>query len=261
MKDYIGVVDSGVGGLDILNYLKADLKHENFIFIADNMHVPYGAKSKEQLEQYGIEIAQYLERNGVKMIIIACNTLSLNAIDKMRESVSIPIYGIARPTVKGFLNHDLKSVLLLATQATINSNRYVEFIKEIDDSIIVYSQAAPKLVDYIESNNLANINDALIEYIDSYASKVEAIILGCTHYPIIKDRIKKLYPNLTLFDSRKQMVQLTNEKLDYHNIRSSNEKQEIIIQATGSIKALREASQLFFDFNGYQTIEGGVNNE
>lgn len=259
MNNYIGVIDSGVGGLDILNSLKADLKNESFYFIADNKHVPFGEKSKVQLEQYGIDLAKYLEKKDAKMIIIACNTLSLNAIDTMRKHVSIPIYGIVRPTVKGFLNHGLKKVLVLATKATINSHRYVDFLNELDPSVEVYQQIAPKLVEYIESNRYDLIDDALKEYLDPYADKVDAIILGCTHYPIIIDNIKRLYPHLLLIDSRKQMVQLVNEKLDYHNCRAAlDAKQEIIVQATGSIADLKKASESFFSYDNVKIREGSV---
>ncbi|MDF9867241.1 glutamate racemase [Bacilli bacterium PM5-3] len=259
MKQFIGVIDSGVGGLDILKYLSANIKDENFYFIADNKNVPYGMKSKEQLEEYGTNLAQYLEKKGAKMIIIACNTLSLNAIDKMREEVNIPIYGIARPTIKGFLNYDLKSVLVLATSATIKSNRYADFLNELDPSVKVFQQQAPKLVEYIEGNRLDLIDDAIKEYVDPYIDQIDAIILGCTHYPIVLDNFKKNYPELLLVDSRKQMVQLVNEKLDFHNIRDiENNSREIIVQATKSIDDLKKASEHFFDFDKVTFCEGGI---
>lgn len=262
MNSCIAVVDSGVGGLDILNVLKDNLINECFIFVGDNANVPFGTKTKEELEVIGIRLAKYLEKQDVKMIVLACNTLSLNAIDAMREAIDIPIYGIARPTVKGFLNHEKKSVLVLATSATISSHRYVDFLNELDSSVKVYEQAAPKLVEYIEANQLECINQALKEYIDPYIKKIDAVILGCTHYPIINSYISELYPDLLIIDSRKPMVKLINDKLDFHNIRASKEnKQEIIIQATGSKEALKKASEHFFDYSKVELIERGINHE
>lgn len=257
MNKYIGVLDSGVGGLDILNSLKANLKDEDFYFIGDNKHVPYGSKTKEQIVEYGITLAKDVEAKGAKMIVIACNTLSLNAIDEMRKVVDIPIYGIARPTVKGFLNYDLKSVLILATKATVNSHRYVDFLVELDPSVKVYQQVAPKLVDLIEANKLDEIDDAIKEYVDPYLDKIDAVILGCTHYPIVVDNFNRLYPNLVMIDSRKQMVQLVNEKLDFHKIRSSKKNnQKVIVEATGSIDNLVKASKHFFDYTNVELRNG-----
>jgi glutamate racemase len=255
---YIGVIDSGVGGLDILNCLRDSLKQESFYFIADNKHLPYGSKTKQQLEEYGIKLVEYLEKQDVKMIVVACNTLSLNAIDKMREHTKIPIYGIARPTVKKYLNSGLSSVLILGTMATIKSNRYYDFLKELDPKIVVYQQAAPKLVDYIESNRSALIDGALSEYIDEYQDKVDGIILGCTHYPIIKEQIKKKYPHLYISDSRVSMVELVSSKLAYHNIISHSNNREIILHASGSIEQMKQASNHFFDYSNVILKEGGI---
>lgn len=258
-RDRIAVVDSGVGGLDILKSLIKSFPNESFIFIGDNKNVPYGKKSKAEIESYGIAIAKYLEKQEVKLIIIACNTLSLNAIDKMRMSVSTPIYGIARPTVKRLLNHDKKSVLVLATLATVKTNRYKSFLNELDPSVQVYQEAAISLVDKIEANQLDDIDEDIKGYIDPYFNKIDSIILGCTHYPIIKDRFERLYPDLLFVDSRNLMVQLTKEKLEQHNIKASkNNEQKICIQATGSIEKLKQASAHFFDYEGVELIERSV---
>lgn len=250
MKQYIAVIDSGVGGLDILNYFIENFPNESFLYIADNQNVPFGAKSKEQLEEIGKNIIKYIEKNNVKLIVIACNTLSVNAIDYMRKITNIPIYGIVRPTAKNLLNHSgIDSVLILATQATINTNRYYEYIVDFNDQIKIYQQPAPKLVDIIEANKIDEIDDVLIEYIKPYYDKIDAIILGCTHFPIVREHISKLFPNLVIFDSRMQMVQLLNTKLDYHNLRASkNDKQDIIIVASKSIEKLKDASSHFFDY-------------
>lgn len=250
MKEYIAVIDSGVGGLDILNNLIDNFKNESFLYIGDNLNIPYGIKTKHELEQIGARIIKYLENNNVKMIIIACNTLSVNAIDYLRSLTKIPIYGVVRPTAKNLLNQsDINSVLILATQATINTNKYYEFIQDFNKEIIIYQQPAPKLVNLIEANQLDLADEVLKEYIEPYHQKVDAIILGCTHFPILKDQIMKLYPDLLIFDSRKQMVQLLNEKLDFHQLRAKAiEQQEIIIIATKSIEELKKASQHFFDY-------------
>lgn len=250
MNKYIAVIDSGIGGLDILNQLLVNFKNESFLYVGDNLNVPYGIKTKEELEKIGHRIISYLEKNNVKMILIGCNTLSVNTIDYLRQITTIPIYGIVRPTAKNLLNHqEIKRVLILATQATINTNKYYDFIKDIDENIKVYQQPAPKLVELIESNQLDAVDDVLKEYIEPFYGKIDGIILGCTHFPIVKENIVKLYPDLSIFDSRNQMVQLLNEKLDFHEVRANHEaQQEVIIVATKSIDDLKKGSQHFFDY-------------
>lgn len=257
MNKYIAVIDSGVGGLDILNFFIENFPNESFLYVGDNQNVPYGIKSKQELRVIGEKIIRYIEKSNVKLIIIACNTLSVNAIDYMRSITNIPIYGIVRPTAKNLLNHSgINSVLILATQATINTNRYYEYIVDFNSQITIFQQPAPKLVELIEANDLVNIDKVLNEYIDPYYEKVDAIILGCTHFPIIKKYINKLYPELIIFDSRMQMVQLLNTKLDLHNLRADeNENQEVIIVASKSIEQLKKASSHFFDYSNIETRE------
>lgn len=259
MKGYIGVIDSGVGGLNILDTLRKHLPNEDFIFVGDNANVPYGSKTSDELKVIGVNIAKYLEKQGVKMIVIACNTLSLNAIDSMREAVKIPIYGIARPTCKRFSNTNSKSVLVLATQATINTNGYLKFIKDIDSSIVVYQKAAVKLVTEIEANNLDHIDDIIKEYVNPYLNDIEAIILGCTHYPIIMNNFKRLYPNLNIIDSNDALLQLVSDKLKEHNLLNNNSHQQIVVvQATKSIDQMKKAALHFFNFDNVKLLERSI---
>lgn len=259
MEGYIGVIDSGVGGLNILNTLIKNLPNEDFIFVGDNANVPYGSKTNDELKVIGVNLAKYLEDKGVKMIVIACNTLSLNAIDAMRSAVSIPIYGITRPTCKKFANTNAKSVLVLATQATVNTNGYLRFIQEIDKEIIVFQEAAVELVDAIESNDLTNVDNIIEKHVSSYLNDIEAIILGCTHYPIVLDNFKRLYPNLLIIDSNDAILQLVTDKLVEHNLVNKDiHSQNIIVQATKSINQMKKAALHFFDFDNVKLLERGI---
>ena len=259
MENEIFVLDSGVGGLDILKALQVALPHENFHYIADNKNVPYGSKAKEELEKIGLDLVLRAEQANAKMIVIACNTLSLNAIDNMKEHTGIPIYGIVRPTIKGFLNHNIDSVLVLATPATIKSRRYLDFLSELAPHVKVYQQEAPELATCIERNDTNNLDNLIELYIEPYKDKVNAVILGCTHYPIVDKNFRKLYPDLLFVNSRKQMVQLISDKLQLHKIKNMQcNEGSTLIEATGCLEDLINASQHFFDYNDKKIrIKGG----
>lgn len=249
MNKPIIVLDSGIGGLDILKTLREGLPAEDFHYLADNKNVPYGDKSKQELESIGLDLVKEAELNDAKMIVIACNTLSLNAIDIMREHTSIPIYGIVRPTIKGFLNHNVDSVLVLATPATIKSQRYLDFLKELAPNIKVYQQEAKELALCIENNDIDSLDGLIKSYLDPYQDKINAVILGCTHYPIVQERFEQLYPALLFNNARLQMLQLVSDKLTLHQIKNQEDnKGSITIEATGSLNDLIKASHYFFDY-------------
>lgn len=248
-KDKIVVVDSGVGGLDILNYLKDYLPNEDFYYIADNKNVPYGTKSVEEIQQFGADLGLMAQDLGAKMIVIACNTLTINSA-KMHEVVDIPICGIVQPTAHGAAKLGYDSVLVLATQASVNSGKYVEYLKEINPDMEVYQQAGPKLVEYIEGNRIDEIDEVIKEYMEPYKDKVEAVVLGCTHFPIVMDRFKALYPNIEPISSREFIKDYVIEQLDAQGLKNDSGKAgEIYLTATGSIDNLKKASEHFFDYS------------
>lgn len=191
----IGVFDSGIGGLTVVRALMERLPNENITYFGDTARVPYGSKSAEVVREYAFEDTRFLLQHGVKLIVVACNTVSAVAIDDLRSHFSIPIVGMIQPGAQA-ASRVTKSgrVGVIGTLATIASESYTKELKAIDRRLDVLSRACPLFVplaeegwnDHPVSQMIAN------EYLsDLRQHHVDTLILGCTHYPILKDVIQK----------------------------------------------------------------------
>ncbi len=183
----IGLFDSGVGGLTVLKTLLNKYPNNEYIYYGDTLNIPYGDKSKEELLNLARENINFLLSKNVDMIIVACGTVSSNCLDILKKENTIPIYSILEPTVKYLNNSKYKNILVIATHATINSHIFKNNVKKN-----IYELETPKLVPVIEHCEYQDLDDILHDYLDKYNGKIDALVLGCTHYPIIKDRIKKV---------------------------------------------------------------------
>lgn len=251
MNKPIGLFDSGVGGLTVLNSLMNELPHEDIIYIGDNAHCPYGDKTKEQLLSYTQEICDYFVSQDVKMIVLACNTTSANVLGQLQERYpQIPIVGVIHSTVHDFLAHQQKSVLVIATHATIESHKYKETIEHYDHNIRVYELETPQLVPLIESGEYKNgIHSVLNEYLDIYKDKVDSLILGCTHYPIILNQIISVFPHKDYISSSSSVCQVVSSYLNVHHILHDTQSHSVVrILTTGDIDEFINSSEGFFDY-------------
>ena len=191
----IGLFDSGVGGLTVLKTLINKYQNNEYIYYGDTLNNPYGNKTKEELLTLSKQNMEFLINKKVDLIIIACGTVSSNCLNELKELYNIPIISIINPTIDYLNNNNYKNIGIIATNATINSHI---FKNNLNNN--VYEIATPKLVPLIESNNLGNIDKILHEYLDNYINKIDILVLGCTHYPIIKDNIKKILGNTRILD-------------------------------------------------------------
>ena len=251
MERPIGIFDSGVGGLTVLTHLQTELPHENMIYIGDNIHCPYGEKSKEQLLSYTRQICDFFISQYVNMIVLACNTTSANVLSELQVLYpQIPIVGVIHSTVHDFLNRDTKNVLVIATQATIQSHKYQELIHHYHPDINVYELATPKLVPLIESGEYKNgIENTLNHYLQPYLDKVDSLILGCTHYPIVLGQIQKVFPDKEYISSSESICQEVSSYLKVHQMYCQQTKLgEIKIYTTGNPKEFRYSSEGFFHY-------------
>ena len=252
MENAIGIFDSGVGGLTVLSQLKTMLPHEKMIYIGDNKHSPYGDKTKEQLLEYTIKICDYFLSQKVKMIVLACNTTSANVLSELQERYpQVPIVGVIHSTVHDFLARDKKSVLIIATKATIHSHQYKKFIQEYNNHIQVYELETPRIVPLIESGVYRQgIQEVLKDYLIPYQTKVDSLILGCTHYPIVADQIKDVFGNeKTYVSSSDAICQEVVSYLKVHQLQTTHQqKGHIDIYTTGNVEEFYSSSQDFFDY-------------
>jgi len=218
----IGIFDSGVGGLSILLEVQKLLPSENFIFVADQTNVPYGGKTQKQLQSYTDKILAFLVQRDVKAVIIACNTATVYAIDFLREKYKIPIIGTV-PVVKTIANiTKTKKTAVFSTPATAKSPYLQNLIKEFAPGVTVYRVGGTGLEELVETGNLENkkIDKILHESLEPLLKKnVDAIALGCTHYPFLRDKIEKIVgKNVQVVDSggavaRRTKAILTNNKI------------------------------------------------
>ena len=198
MKNPIGIFDSGIGGISILEKLKQLLPNENFIYLADNRNCPYGSKSKKEIISLSKKNCEKLIELNCKIIIIACNTSTTNSIKKLREIIAIPIIGI-EPGLKPAIHYTkTKNIGILATKKTLGSELFFETLNQnrIDD-IHIHEQIDYELVNLIEegSHSKQNLYKILEKYlVPMINKKIDCLLLGCTHYNHIKDIIEEIIP-------------------------------------------------------------------
>ena len=184
----VGVFDSGIGGLTVLKNLYKHYPNNEYIYYGDTLNLPYGSKTKEELEKLASKDVEFLLDKKVDIIVIACGTVSSNCLEYLKNNYNIPIYDIITPTINYLNNSNYSNIGVIATERTIDSNIFKENIKKE-----VYQIKTPKLVPIIESNDLSEINNILNIYLKEYKNKIDILVLGCTHYPIIKDNIKNYF--------------------------------------------------------------------
>lgn len=205
-KQPIGVFDSGIGGLTILRALRKTLPRENFIYFGDTANVPYGGKSKAAVTRLALAVARFLENNHVKLIVVACNTASAQALPTLSKQLRVPVIGVISPGAQAAVAATRKrKIAVLGTQGTIESQAYVRAIRKFDKTARVIQQACPLFVPLAEEGFARKPAAELIarEYLTSVKkSGADTVILGCTHYPILKDLIAHILgPRVALVDS------------------------------------------------------------
>ena len=215
----IGVFDSGLGGLTVLKKLQQKFPKESFIYIGDTAHLPYGNKSKAAIVDYAISISHYLITQNVKLIIVACNTVSSIALKLLKARFDIPIIDVITPIAHNLIsNKKIKRIGVIGTHNTIKSNAYYKILKEINPNLNIFQKACPLFVPIIEEGlqNDLIAHLAIKKYlIDLLNHNIELLILGCTHYPLIKTNIQKNIPsNIQILDS----AQATSTYIDQYLI-------------------------------------------
>jgi glutamate racemase len=201
----IGVFDSGVGGISVLQHIHALLPHEQLLYVADSRYAPYGNKTPQEIQSRCFEIADFLIANGVKAIVVACNTATAAAIDMMREKYSLPIIGM-EPAVKPAAEASKNGVIgVLATVGTLKSAQFAGLLESYGRNVKVVTQGCIGLVECIERGELSTDNtfDLLKQYCQPLLDEgADTIVLGCTHYPFVKPLIQQIVgKNVTLIDT------------------------------------------------------------
>ena len=190
----VGVFDSGVGGLTVAREIMRQLPNENLVYFGDTARVPYGSKSRDNIIRYSRQIIHFLKTKGVKAIVIACNTASALALDVVREESDIPIIGVVEPGARAALQiTQTKKIGVIGTEATVQSAMYGKIIKGLDPTVSVIGKACPLFVPLVEEGFAKHkVTEEIIDYYlaSMKESDIESLILGCTHYPLLRSRIR-----------------------------------------------------------------------
>lgn len=214
----IGVFDSGIGGLTVLRSLLTAMPSESFVYFGDTARVPYGNKSAETVLRFSRENVRFLIDEGVKFIVVACNTASAEAVPALQQEFPIPIVGVIEPGVRAALKASkLGQIGVIGTAATIRSGAYQKAIQKLNPKAKVSARACPLFVPLVEEGWIDTpITDKIAEtYLQDYHDKrIDALVLGCTHYPLLHDVIGRVMgPKVVLVDSAVETAREVREQL------------------------------------------------
>ena len=232
----IGVFDSGVGGISVLRELVTLMPNENYIFYGDSKNAPYGTKTLEEVQLLTVQDAAHLYEQGVKALIVACNTATSAAVHLLREKyVDIPVIGIEPALKPAVLSKEKPKVLVMATPMTLREEKFHQLMMRFQNEAQIFSLPCPGLVEFVERGELDSpqLESFLKQLFSNYEKDgIDAVVLGCTHYPFVKEMIQKvLGEQVQLFDGGLGTARETKRKLkEFHLLNPSTEKGTVIFQ-------------------------------
>lgn len=218
MNRSIGIFDSGVGGLTVFAAIRRALPNESLIYLGDTARVPYGTKSAETVIKYSIQNAHFLVQRGIKALVVACNTSSAYSLPFLCKEVGVPVIGVIEPGARAALKASkTKNIGIIGTAATVASNAYARLLKEYEPSVKVISRACPLFVPLVEEGWFdGDVTESVAKiYLESFAKeKIDTLVLGCTHYPLLKPVIQKVIGDkVKLIDSAEAVAACVAEEL------------------------------------------------
>lgn len=219
----IAVFDSGVGGLTVLQALTTLLPKEHFLYVGDTARVPYGSKSAESVKRFSVEIARFLLKKNVKMMVAACNTVSALALPELRAFMPVPVLGVIEPGARAALAATRSGrVGIIGTEATVRSHAYEEAVRRLDGTIQVFSRACPLFVPLVEEGwTTGPITQKIAStYLTPLLkNKIDTLVLGCTHYPLLKSTLRRVAGHVELIDSAEETAKAVRTRLEQDGLR------------------------------------------
>ena len=247
-NDYIAVIDSGVGGISVLKELIKVLPNENFLYFGDNVNAPYGTKTSDEVKNIMINNVSELIRRGAKAIVIACNTATAASIAELRDMYKdFSIIGIEPAIKPAVLYKKNSNILVMATPLTLKEDKFLALLNRFSQDANIITLPCPGLMELVEEGKISGpeteefLNN-LFE--DIKKEHIDSVVLGCTHYPFVKNAIKKvLGEDIKIFDGGEGTSRETQRKLLENNIENKSGKNgEIIIECSDSKKDIKELS-------------------
>jgi len=247
----IGVFDSGVGGLTVLHELLVTLPHEDAVYLGDNARLPYGPRPLPEIRRFALEIGRRLEGEGVKLVVVACNSATAAGLHDLQRALDVPVVGVLQPEAHAAaLATRNRRVGLLATEATVSSGRYEELVRSQDAGVEVTSVPCPSLVPLIEGPDPfgEETTQAVREVAAPLqAAGVDTVILGCTHYPILRPIFQRVFGrSVTLVFSADETAREVAETLARKGIENDEAREGgYRFLTTGDPHAFREMGKRF----------------
>jgi glutamate racemase len=247
----IGVFDSGMGGLTVLHECLVTLPHEDFVYLGDGARLPYGPRPLDEIRRFAREIAGYLERDGVKLVVAACNSATAAALPDLQRELAVPVVGVLAPEAHAAaLATRNRRIGLLATEATVASGRYPALVQALDAGVEVTSVPCPRLVPLIEGDD--PFGEETAAAVREYASPlkeagVDTVILGCTHYPLIRPILQRIFGRrVTLVFSAEETAREVAETLSRKGIENEDSREGAYrFLTTGDPALFREMGRRF----------------
>jgi glutamate racemase len=250
----IGVFDSGVGGLTVLHECLVTMPHEDFVYLGDHARLPYGPRPLAEVRAFAREIGVFLETQDVKLIVVACNTATSAALPRLQEELTVPVIGVLTPEAHAAVQATRnRRVGLLATEGTVESGRYGELVRALDAGVALHSVACPLLVTLIESDDPygEETERAVRAYAEPLkAAGVDTVILGCTHYPLIRPIFQRVFGrDVTLVFSADETAREVSETLARKGIENDPARDGVYrFLSTGDPESFREMGRRFLQF-------------
>lgn len=251
----IGFLDSGVGGLTVVRELMRQLPHEDIIYIGDSARAPYGPRPADQIREYTWQLVNFLLTKNVKMIVIACNTATAVAWEEIKAELDIPVLGVILPGSSAAIKTtQSKKVGVIATPMTVTSDIYQQKVQLLDPQIEVTSMACPKFVPLVESNETGSsiAKKIVYETLAPLVGQVDTLILGCTHYPLLRPIIQNVMgPEVKLIDSGAETVRDISVLLNYFEINRNREakQQQHCFYTTAGVASFQEIAESWLGQN------------
>lgn len=239
----IGVLDSGIGGFSVARQVQKLLPGEDLLYFGDGAHIPYGNHSEGTIIAMARYMFEFMESRGVKALLVACNTISC-VIDRCQDAVSCPTFNAVQAGADAVAGLDVEKVGVISTVFTHNSRCYPRrILARSPKKMVVLSCGCPDLARLVEHNlgnpgGMAEVEENLRQELDHMVlvDRIQCCVLGCTHYPLVEDSIKKLYPGLPLIDPAEEMARALALDLEKRGLKREGDQGRLDIRTTGSVE-------------------------
>ena len=248
----IGIFDSGVGGLTVLSAIAQSMPYENLLYLGDAARVPYGSRSPETILRYAQGVAGHLANQGVKALVIACNTATSYALKYLQQAANkenIPVIGVIEPgAIDAVQTSTGQHIGIIGTEGTIKGKKYEDILMRLSPEVSIYTQACPLLVPLIEEGWLHDdvTKVVLKRYLENLKEGPDTLIMGCTHYPLITHLIQDVLPDVTLVNSAHATAKVCKSELAKLSLlRNNNQQGWYRLLATDNLEKFRKISYYF----------------